>query len=372
MEKYSSQIIPHNEVEMLKAADYIRKGKLVAFPTETVYGLGANALDSAAASLVFKTKERPMNDPLIVHVDSFESAMKLLDIDENLKEIYKMLTDKYWPGPLTIVAKANDDIVPSVITASTGFVGIRCPDNEIAQELIRRSGLPIAAPSANKFGHVSPTKPTHVLSDFAHNDVLIIDGGPCSFGIESTVAKLFQESPAKYLIHIFRKGGVSEESLNETIGGSELGKRTSIRVEARQQIAPNMSTKEALAEDAKPKEAPGMMLKHYSPRIDTFIIKCKPEKGLLKDAALIDFARIHEHTKDEVKWYKDLSEKGDVKEAIGNIYEYLRQAEASPGIKQILLINMNSQEVISKITLFKEHLDALYDRMLRAAAGRVI
>jgi len=313
-----------------------------------------------------------MNDPLIVHVDSFDSAMKLVEIDEDLKSVYKMLTSKYWPGPLTIIAKANDKLIPPIITATTGFVGIRCPDNEIAQELIKKSGLPIAAPSANKFGHVSPTKPTHVISDFTDNEVLIIDGGACSFGIESTVVKLFQEAPGKYIIFIFRKGGVSEESLNETIKTSELTKKISIRVEVKQQIAPNVSIKEAELEDEKPKEAPGMMLKHYSPRIDTFIIKNKPHKELLKDAAVIDFGRVNEDMKDEVRWYKDMSEKGDIKEAIGKIYEYLRQAESTEGTKRVLLVNMNSEEVAKKIVKYKEHLDALFDRMIRAAAGKYI
>ena len=313
-----------------------------------------------------------MNDPLIVHVDCFESAMKLVDIDDELKCIYKMLTDKYWPGPLTLVAKANDKLIAPTITASTGFVGIRCPNHKIALELIKKSGLPIAAPSANKFGHVSPTKPTHVLQDFSKDGVLIIDGGACSFGIESTVAKLFKERSGEYKILIFRKGGVSEDSLNDTIRVFNLPEGISIKVEAKQQIAPNVPTQVRIEEDMKPKEGPGMMLKHYSPKIDTFIVGEDKYTEELKDVGIIDFCKTHEYSKEKAKWYKDLSEIGDVKEAVGNLYEYLREAEAVQGIKRILLVNMKSEIVNEKITKYKEHLDALYDRMMRSAAGRII
>ena len=165
---------------------------MVSFPTETVYGLGANALNADACNLIFTTKGRPLTDPLIVHVHSLDHGLSLIDqSDEKVVQLFKTLAAKFWPGPLTMVVKANMTVIPSLVTADTGFVGIRMPDHKIALDLIRASGLPLAAPSANKFGHVSPSKADHVYSDF-HKDseVYIIDGGACSFGIESTVLKI--------------------------------------------------------------------------------------------------------------------------------------------------------------------------------------
>ena len=184
-----AQIIDVSQIEL--AAQKIKDGKLVSFPTETVYGLGADATNAEACTLIFTTKGRPLTDPLIVHVTSKEWAKKLLIFEnKKIEELFDKLADKYWPGPITLVAKANLDIIPKLITAQTGFVGVRVPNNDIAQKLINSAGKPIAAPSANKFGHVSPTKPSHVFDDFKNDSVTIIDGGQCSFGIESTVLKL--------------------------------------------------------------------------------------------------------------------------------------------------------------------------------------
>jgi L-threonylcarbamoyladenylate synthase len=140
MEKSHSRIVSYSKEAIKEAADLIKAGKLVGFPTETVYGLGANALDKAATTSIFTTKgiifigkhvERPMNDPLIVHVDNYESAIKLVDIDEQTKKVYKLLAETYWPGPLTIVTKANDALIPPTVTAGTGCVGIRCPNHKV-------------------------------------------------------------------------------------------------------------------------------------------------------------------------------------------------------------------------------------------------
>ena len=189
---------------------------MVSFPTETVYGLGANAHNADACVSIFTTKGRPLTDPLIVHVHSLEHALEQIDqSDEKVVSLFKLLAAKYWPGPLTTVVKANMKVIPSLVTAETGYVGVRIPNHQIALDLIRTSGLPLAAPSANKFGHVSPSKAEHVFSDF-HKDseVYIIDGGACSFGIESTVLKLAYDHTEKaYHLLILRRGGVSETSL---------------------------------------------------------------------------------------------------------------------------------------------------------------
>lgn len=161
----------------------LKAGKLVAFPTETVhffpsssslplkqickvYGLGANALDVCALSSIFTAKGRPKSDPLIVHVNSVDKAVELVDLDEKSLAVYRFLGGTFWPGPLTIVAKAAP-VIPDLVTSGTGFVGVRCPNNPIARSLIDLSSLPIAAPSANKFCHVSPTKAEHVCAVFA-------------------------------------------------------------------------------------------------------------------------------------------------------------------------------------------------------------
>jgi len=139
----------------------------VAFPTETVYGLGANALDADACVSIFTSKGRPLTDPLIVHVHSLDQALTLLDqSDLEIVSLFKKLASRYWPGPLTMVVQANLKLIPNMITAETGFVGLRMPNHEIALDLLRTSQVPIAAPSANKFGHVSPTKAEHVYNDF--------------------------------------------------------------------------------------------------------------------------------------------------------------------------------------------------------------
>lgn len=199
----------------------LAEDKLVSFPTETVYGLGACALSAPACTSIFTSKGRPLTDPLIVHVHSLEQALGLIDHqDTEIVGLFKQLAVKYWPGPLTIVVKADLTVIPSLITAETGYIGIRMPNNEIALDLLRTFGKPIAAPSANKFGHVSPTKAEHVYKDFYQDsEVLIIDGGSCSFGIESTVVKVTNDG--KFHLLILRKGGVSIDNLSDTV--RELG-----------------------------------------------------------------------------------------------------------------------------------------------------
>lgn len=199
MAKVGTKIVPYCAENVKLCADLLRQGKLVGMPTETVYGLGANALDADACRSIFTTKGRPLTDPLIVHVHSFEQAMSLTDksCSEASMQLFKALTTKFWPGPLTVIVKANLEKIPMLITADTGLVGLRMPSNEIALELLRAAEVPVAAPSANKFGHVSPTKAEHVYNDFhLDSEVTILDGGQCNFGIESTVLKISESGPS--------------------------------------------------------------------------------------------------------------------------------------------------------------------------------
>lgn len=161
--------------DLAQAGELIRSGRLVSFPTETVYGLGANALDEAAVRSIFATKKRPLTDPVIVHVDKPEDGLQFIDISEGVRRIYSFLGATFWPGPLTLILRANFSIIPRVVTANTDFVGIRCPNHPIARALIRAANRPIAAPSANLFAHVSPTSAVHVFNDFYDQAIHILD-----------------------------------------------------------------------------------------------------------------------------------------------------------------------------------------------------
>ncbi len=212
------------------AAQLIREGKLVAFPTETVYGLGADALNPLAVAKIFELKERPAFDPLIVHIGGKQDIAKLtLNIEE---KIYRLI-DQFWPGPLTLVLPKSN-IVPDIVTSGLQTVGIRMPDNEIALELIRRSERPIAAPSANKFGRISPTSALHVKKQLPGVDY-ILDGGSTKVGIESTIVAVTDIG-----FQILRNGIITREELEEVIP----------------------------FDDATPVDefaAPGMLKSHYSP-----------------------------------------------------------------------------------------------------------
>ena len=174
-----------------RAAQLIRAGQLVAFPTETVYGLGANALDPAAVRRVYEAKGRPLTSPLIVHVSSPEMARGLA---LHWPEAAERLTTRWWPGPLTVVV-LKQSVIPDEVTAGLPTVGLRMPSHPMALELIRQAGVPIAAPSANPFSEISPTTAEHVRASLGDHVAMILDGGPCTVGIESTVISVAGERP---------------------------------------------------------------------------------------------------------------------------------------------------------------------------------
>ncbi len=194
--------------EMDRAASLIKAGEVVAFPTETVYGLGADGLSEAAVGKIFKAKGRPQDNPLILHVDSVQMLERLvLDIPE---DAYRCI-ERFWPGPLTMLFRKSE-IVPDIITAGLKTVAIRMPSHPVALELIRRSGTPIAAPSANTSGRPSPTRASHVVQDMKGKIAMIIDGGKTGVGLESTVLDLTEAVPM-----ILRPGGVTLEDLRELL-----------------------------------------------------------------------------------------------------------------------------------------------------------
>jgi len=221
-------------VSVTEAAALIRAGKLVGFPTETVYGLGANALDAAAVARIFAVKGRPLGSPLIVHVDSLEMARELA---LEWPEAAERLARKYWPGPLTLVLRKQPSI-PDMVTAGLPTVGLRVPSHPLALALIRAAGVPIAAPSANLFTGLSPTTAEHVRQSLGNAVEMVLDGGPAAVGIESTVLSLAGDRPV-----LLRPGVIPIPEIEALIG--PLG---------RAEIGPG----------AHP--APGMHPQHYRPR----------------------------------------------------------------------------------------------------------
>lgn len=224
------------------AAQIIQEGGIVAFPTETVYGLGANALDEDAVSKIFDIKKRPANNPLIVHI-SQES-----DLDKVTRSIpikAKILINHFWPGPLTLILPKKNN-VPSITSANLDTIAVRIPNHPIALKLINKSGVPIAAPSANSSGKPSPTTAEHVQNDLADKVDLILDGGECDVGLESTVLDLTVEPPV-----IWRPGAVTKEQIEKLIGN----------VEVKETIQNNIP------------KSPGLLHKHYSPNSPLFIFE---------------------------------------------------------------------------------------------------
>lgn len=232
--------------KLQEAADALRDGKVVAFPTETVYGLGANALDTAAVEQVFKAKGRPSDNPLIVHIADRKSLSKLT---ASVPQKAVALMDKLWPGPLTLVMKKSN-IIPEIITAGLDTVGIRMPEHPVAMELIRLADIPIAAPSANVSGKPSPTKAKHVLDDLDGKIEIVVDAGNSRVGLESTVLDVTTEPPM-----LLRPGGITPEQIEEIIGHIEIDKTILGKVSA----------------TSRPR-APGMKYKHYSPKAHVIIV----------------------------------------------------------------------------------------------------
>ena len=236
-----------------KAAEIIKTGGLVAFPTETVYGLGANGLDENAVPKIYEAKGRPSDNPLILHISEFD---EIENIVKEIPDVAFVLADEFWPGPLTMVFKKSD-IVPYRTTGGLESVAVRMPSNKIAREFIKTAGVPVAAPSANSSGRPSPTKADHVLCDLDGKIDMVIDGGTVDIGLESTIVDVTGEVPV-----ILRPGFITEEMLSEAIGRVKTD-------DAVKNLSPD--------KDIKPK-APGMKYRHYAPQGKMTIYKGKPEK----------------------------------------------------------------------------------------------
>jgi len=234
-----TQLLQADADSIALGAELLRKGEVVGFPTETVYGLGADALNSNAVHAIFAAKNRPADNPLIVHISAFSEMEPLCHINDMAVK----LADAFWPGPLTMILPRKD-IIPDVVTAGLDSVAIRMPSHPVAQQLIAQSGCPVAAPSANRSGRPSPTAAAHVFEDMEGIIPLIIDGGPCSVGVESTVVSL--TGPVAVVL---RPGGITPDMIAAVLGDCQVADSV-MRPLREGETAPS----------------PGMKHKHYAPR----------------------------------------------------------------------------------------------------------
>jgi L-threonylcarbamoyladenylate synthase len=277
--------------EIQSAALLLRAGKLVAFPTETVYGLGANAFDGEAVGRVFEAKGRPCNSPIIVHVDSTEMVPTVV---AEWPQTAEALVERFWPGPLTLVLK-KQPAVPTIVTAGLETVGVRMPSHPVALALIEAAQLPIAAPSANRFTQLSPTTAEHVRHGLGDRVDYILDGGPCTVGIESTVLSLAGDVPV-----LLRPGGISREQIEEVIGS----------------ISHPSETK------AGAHPSPGMHPRHYSPRTSLLLV----HDGAIPKQGIGAYLQLHSAPRDAAR--KLVMMPPDATAYAAQLYRVLHQLDA--------------------------------------------
>ena len=254
------------------AANIIKNGGLVAIPTETVYGLGANGLDPKSVAKIFEAKGRPQDNPLILHVSE---TKEIENFCHCIPDAAYELAKRFWPGPLTMVLPARDT-VPKCTTAGLPTVAVRCPDNAVTREIIRLSGCPIAAPSANISGKPSTTTAAHVMHDHNGKIDAVVDGGPCRVGLESTIVDLTEDRP-----RLLRPGGITPEQLMEVLGDLVVDKAVTAQID-----------KDAVV------KAPGMKYRHYAPDCQVVIVSGSREKA----AAYI---KAHHETGDRVLCFEE-------------------------------------------------------------------
>ena len=328
-------LLNKNEIDI--AADIIKKGGIVAMPTETVYGLAADALNGEAVAKIFKAKGRPMDNPLIVHIADIKQIDMLVAA---FPDKAKKLAEKFWPGPLTIVLPKSD-IIPDEVSAGLSTVAIRFPSHPVAHELIAKSS-PIAAPSANLSGSPSPTTVRHVLADMDGRIDAIIDGGDCEVGVESTVITLAEDVPT-----LLRPGGVTLEQLRAEIG----------------EVKVHPAVLKSLGKGMKA-SSPGMKYKHYSPKAEVILLKgseqgfCEYIKANSDDKTAV---LCYEEEKDSFKNHIVLGKRDDEAAHAHRLFTCLREADED-GYTRVYA-HCPREEGIGL---------AVYNRILRAAAFNVI
>jgi L-threonylcarbamoyladenylate synthase len=321
-----ARILDGNNPQAIEiAADSLRAGKLVAFPTETVYGLGADALNERAVAQVFAVKNRPHFDPLIVHLADKKEVPRYATVPDSRATA---LMERFWPGPLTLVLPKRP-IIPDLITAGLDTVAVRVPAHPVALALLRAAGIPIAGPSANPFGYVSPTTALHVQEMLGDVIDLILDGGPCTVGVESTVCGL-NEAPAV----ILRPGGMAVEEIEAVIGP--------VRIAASTQP------------DTR---SPGTLPRHYSPHVRLVLLA--PGEAIPHPRPRERLGLLTLVPRREVEGYavvESLSRQGDLLEAAANLFATLRRLD-SLGLERVVVEPMPERGIGR----------AIMDRLRRAA-----
>lgn len=302
-----TQVLPIDDDSLKLAGELIRSGEVVAFPTETVYGLGADVFNEEAVKKIFEAKNRPMDNPLIVHLSSKE---EILTVAREIPTYAQVLIDKFMPGPITIVLPKRPEI-PLCVTGGIDTVGIRIPEHEGARRFIKACGCPIPAPSANSSGKPSPTSAKHVFDDLDTRIPLILDGGECSCGVESTVISLCGEKPM-----LLRPGIVTYEMLKECLG----------EVDIHPSVLENNKVDKAAS--------PGMKYKHYSPKARVVIVDADKNTA----CRFYDFAKSNNKTpiilwrEEELEFFGNrnkwaLYSKNDTRVAAKNLFKLLRKAD---------------------------------------------
>jgi L-threonylcarbamoyladenylate synthase len=307
-----------------KAKALLKKGKLVAIPTETVYGLAANATNADAVARIFEAKNRPSFDPLIVHVPDLH-AVKLYADNLPLKAL--ALASNFWPGPVTILLKKKE-IIPDIVTAGLETVGIRCPNHPLTRELLEELDFPLAAPSANPFGYISPTTPEHVNEQLGDKIAYILDGGPCTIGIESTIVGFNNDQAT-----VYRLGGLGIEDIEKVIGSVDI----------------------MLHSSSNPK-APGQLKSHYAP--SKRLVIGNLDLALAGDpnpkVAVLSFQKDYKVPNQFI-----LSSTGNLTEAAKNLFLGLRTLDKMP--VDFILTDLAPDQGLGR---------AINDRLKRAAAEK--
>lgn len=318
------RILTATDENIKKGAKILKEGGLVAFPTETVYGLGANVFLPEAVARIFEVKGRPRFDPLIVHISRHGMVSRLF---REIPPLAEMLMEKFWPGPLTLVLPKKEE-VPDIVTAGLSTVAVRMPAHPVALKLIDWADVPVAAPSANRFGHLSPTQAEEVALDLGEGVDLILDGGKTEIGVESTIIMIEEGK-----VFLLRPGGLSIEEIEKWVGKIET---------------PPSSPKVL---------SPGTLKKHYAPRIPLYLFEGKIEELLLCDLSGIAIVSPFPIA-DSREEIKVLSEKGDIREVASNLFSVLRELEEGPF------------RAIISLTVEEKGLGrAIMDRLKRASSG---
>jgi len=354
-------LFPVSKESIENGAKILKDGGLVAFPTETVYGLGADAFNPRALAKIFDVKKRPFFDPLIIHISSIDTLEKIADIsllNNDAKDKLFILAENFWPGPLSIVLPKNKNI-PDIATAGLQTAAVRFPDNETACKLISLSTGAVAAPSANPFGSLSPTKAEHVKSSMGNKVDLILDGGPARVGIESTVIDITGKQ-----IKILRPGGTPKEAIEKLTG----------KIEINNECESADFESETINKNSGAYSSPGQLRNHYAPDKPLYIfdrgeIINKPyEKNsvfIFYDGATKDIwfnnikiknqsADLNELT--QIKNYKILSESGDSLEAASRFFEVLHEVNKS-----------GAGKIFAQLAPQRGLGEAINDRLRRAA-----